>query len=218
MSTYVMSDLHGEYDKFIQMLTKIGFSNDDKLIIIGDIFDRGEKPLQILDYILNKDNIELLLGNHELMFMEAYNGYGVKNWIHYNGGNTTFKAMAKRGDKYMEMLYKYLEKLDIVKVIDNYILVHAGFYMPRNYKDLTIDELLKQQTIDYNLWNRDWINNPKKLDNYTIIVGHTPAFFIDDGAPKINYLNGHICIDCGATFNGGKLACLRLDDLQEFYI
>ena len=73
MSTYVMSDLHGEYDKFIQMLTKIGFSNDDKLIIIGDIFDRGKKPLQILDYILNKDNIELLLGNHELMFMEAYN-------------------------------------------------------------------------------------------------------------------------------------------------
>ena len=54
MSTYVMSDLHGEYDKFIQMLTKIGFSNDDKLIIIGDIFDRGKKPLQILDYILNK--------------------------------------------------------------------------------------------------------------------------------------------------------------------
>ena len=57
MSTYVMSDLHGEYDKFIKMLTKISFSDNDKLIIIGDIFDRGEKPLQILDYIINKDNI-----------------------------------------------------------------------------------------------------------------------------------------------------------------
>lgn len=218
MSTYVMSDLHGEYDKFIKMLTKISFSDNDKLIIIGDIFDRGEKPLQILDYIINKDNIELLLGNHELMFMEAYNGYGFKNWVYHNGGYTTFKALMKRGNKYMEMLYKYLEKLDIVKIVNNYILVHAGFYMPNNYKDLTIDELLKCQSVDYNLWDRSWIDNPKKLDNYTIITGHTPTFFIGDGIPKINYLNGNICIDCGATFDGGKLACLRLEDLQEFYI
>lgn len=218
MSTYLMSDLHGEYDKFIKMLTKISFSDNDKLIIIGDIFDRGEKPLQILDYIINKDNIELLLGNHESMFMEAYNGYGFKNWVYHNGGYTTFKALMKRGDKYMEMLYKYLEKLDIVKIVNNYILVHAGFYMPNNYKDLTIDELLKCQSVDYNLWDRSWIDNPKKLDNYTIITGHTPTFFIGDGTPKINYLNGNICIDCGATFDGGKLACLRLEDLQEFYI
>ena len=218
MSTYVMSDLHGEYDKFIKMLTKISFSDNDKLIIIGDIFDRGEKPLQILDYIINKDNIELLLGNHESMFIEAYNGYGFKNWVYHNGGYTTFKALMKRGNKYMEMLYKYLEKLDIVKIVNNYILVHAGFYMPNNYKDLTIDELLKCQSADYNLWDRSWIDNPKKLDNYTIITGHTPTLLIGDGTPKINYLNGNICIDCGATFDGGKLACLRLEDLQEFYI
>ena len=45
-------------------------------------------------------------------------------------------------------------------------------------------------------------------------------------SPLVSRLNGkaeiyHSCnnidIDCGATF-GGKLACLRLDDMQEFYV
>lgn len=39
--TYVMSDLHGMYDKFIAMLEKIDFSDSDELFIIGDIIDRG---------------------------------------------------------------------------------------------------------------------------------------------------------------------------------
>lgn len=33
MSTYVISDIHGCYDKLMDMLNKIGFSTKDKLII-----------------------------------------------------------------------------------------------------------------------------------------------------------------------------------------
>ena len=46
--TYVMSDLHGCYDKYRQMLEQIGFGDDDTLYILGDVIDRGEGGIDIL--------------------------------------------------------------------------------------------------------------------------------------------------------------------------
>ena len=38
---YIISDIHGEYDLFIKLLEKIKFNKNDKMIICGDIFDKG---------------------------------------------------------------------------------------------------------------------------------------------------------------------------------
>ena len=53
MSIYVMSDIHGCYDEFMQMLNLISFSDYDELWIIGDICDRGPKNMKLLqkDYL-----------------------------------------------------------------------------------------------------------------------------------------------------------------------
>ena len=45
---YVMSDIHGEYDKYIKMLELINFSNADELYVLGDIVDRGKEPVKVL--------------------------------------------------------------------------------------------------------------------------------------------------------------------------
>ena len=40
MSTYVMSDIHGCFDEFMQMLDLINFSSADELYVLGDgVFD-----------------------------------------------------------------------------------------------------------------------------------------------------------------------------------
>ena len=44
---YVMSDIHGKYDKFIKMLELIEFSENDELYILGDIFDRRKSYINI---------------------------------------------------------------------------------------------------------------------------------------------------------------------------
>ena len=36
MSTYVVSDIHGEYDAFMEILDKIHFSDQDILYVMGD--------------------------------------------------------------------------------------------------------------------------------------------------------------------------------------
>ena len=68
---YVMSDIHGEYDKFIEMLKKINFSDSDTLYILGDIFDRGPHPIKIILKIMTMPNVICIVGNHELMGMRC---------------------------------------------------------------------------------------------------------------------------------------------------
>ena len=38
---YCISDIHGDYARFQQMLHTIGFSDEDTLYIIGDVIDRA---------------------------------------------------------------------------------------------------------------------------------------------------------------------------------
>lgn len=217
MSTYVMSDIHGEYDKFIRMLEKINFTDNDKLYIIGDLFDRGSNPLGVLDYVISKPNIELILGNHEKMFLD-FQDTGENLWF-YNGGQTTYYQMCEKGEYGIQALYNYIKKLDYIKVVGNYILVHGGLYFPENYKELTLDELLELQDKEDCIWDRSNIGNEKPLESYVVISGHTPVQNIEEMEdPHILYRNGNIYIDCGACFRGGKLACLRLEDMKEFYI
>ena len=72
MSIYVMSDLHGEADLFHAMLRKISFSEQDKLIILGDVIDRGPMGISLLTEIMDTPNMEMLLGNHEYMMLQYF--------------------------------------------------------------------------------------------------------------------------------------------------
>ena len=218
---YVMSDIHGCYDEYIRMLELINFSDEDELYILGDIFDRGNKPLEILDHVLGNKNIHLLKGNHEKMFEEAYESGDMSLW-YYNGGGTTDVEIVNKSEGYEEMLCKYIKKLPFVKVIDKFILVHAGVYFPSNYEELTIDEFIELQEEEFCLWDRSNIGNEKKFKDYTIIVGHSPVQSITNNCDDVKLLhrNGTIYIDCGCVFKraNGKLACLCLDTMEEFYI
>ena len=50
---YVMSDLHGCYDKYIDMINKIMLKKEDTLYVLGDILDRGPNGLKIALDIAN---------------------------------------------------------------------------------------------------------------------------------------------------------------------
>ena len=50
-----------------------------------------------------------------------------------------------------------------------------------------------------------------------MITGHVPTRNIEGAKPDRIYQNGgHIAIDCGAAI-GGKLGCLCLNTMEEFY-
>lgn len=68
---YVMSDIHGMYDKYKAMLEKISFSDKDALYILGDVVDRGENPVDVLLDMMSRPNVYPIMGNHDF-FCKAY--------------------------------------------------------------------------------------------------------------------------------------------------
>lgn len=69
--TCVMSDLHGQYDKYLQMLKKIGFGDGDTLYILGDVIGRGEGGIDILLDMMERKNVIPLIGNHESLALSS---------------------------------------------------------------------------------------------------------------------------------------------------
>ena len=55
MSTYVISDIHGEYEKFNDLLKKIDLKDTDTLYVLGDVLDRGHHPIRTLLQLMEMD-------------------------------------------------------------------------------------------------------------------------------------------------------------------
>ena len=69
MKYFVSGDIHGFYDEWQSALKEKGFDINNpnhKIILCGDLFDRGHQPKEIIDFILfHKDKVILIRGNHE---------------------------------------------------------------------------------------------------------------------------------------------------------
>lgn len=213
--------MHGCYDKFIEMLKLIDFREHDELYILGDIFDRGDKSLEILDYVISRKNIHLIKGNHEQMFIDYFESGDAQLW-YMNGGYTTYNQIVKRDFLYEESIYKYIRKLPYIKIVDKFILVHAGVFFPEDHNRLDLEEFIQSQDEDGCLWDRSNVGRERKYRDYTVICGHTPVQSITNSYNDVKILKRYrtIYMDCGCCFKqaNGKLACLRLEDMKEFYV
>lgn len=72
---FVCSDIHGFFSEWMTCLLKKGFDINNSthgLIILGDIFDRGNEALKVYEFIkkLPKNRRILIRGNHELLLNE----------------------------------------------------------------------------------------------------------------------------------------------------
>lgn len=183
--TYVISDIHGCFEEFQNMLELINFSEKDELYIIGDVIDRGSKPIETLLFIKNQPNMHLLLGNHEYMMLnyfaekeydaESRHCYAARDLWFRNGGRVTLESFSKLKKEDADDLLSYLKQLSSYFILNvnnkQNLLVHAGIYP---YENMEVKDCLKQQTLDDILWIRDdFLYSEIKLP-FRVIFGHTP--------------------------------------------
>lgn len=113
MKTYfACSDIHSFYDDFIASLLKAGFQLDNPdhiLIVCGDIFDRGEKPLEVYRFLreLPKDRRYLIRGNHELLLKHLIRR---GNPLDYDYSNGTYMTLLKMSPDYYESVMGWLDQ------------------------------------------------------------------------------------------------------------
>ena len=231
--TYVMSDIHGHYDKYLAMLDKIRFSDDDTLYILGDVLDRGEQPVELLWDMSLRANVIPILGNHELIASTLLRRLCVEvteenaetqitsellcsiaAWRE-DGGDTTLSGFRALPPEDREAMLDYLDEFLPYETLtvggNRFLLVHGGIPYESRRTPLEDQPLLTlvEHRPDYLL---------RYYDNTFLVTGHTPTLHIGDAyIGKIYRDHGHIAIDCGAGF-GLPLGCIRLDDFKEFYI
>ena len=75
MARYAISDIHGCFHTFKQLLNTIGLNKSDELILLGDYINRGKYSKEVVDFIMHleseKYNIHCLKGNHEEMIFDS---------------------------------------------------------------------------------------------------------------------------------------------------
>lgn len=233
---YLISDLHGCYNKWNKMLEKINFTNEDHIYVLGDIVDRGNEPIKLLSEISKMKNASCIIGNHERIFLNRIDGIPnnakQNDFYKYISDTKSFEisCWTSQGGKYTFEQFLNLsesEKKEILDFINNmpsyiemefngqkYLLSHSGI------GSFSLDKALSDyDDLDF-CQCRPNIND-EYYEDRCVIYGHTPTFTMDEAKKgKIIKTKSFINIDCGVAFKrqGGALGCLRLDDMQEFYI
>ena len=234
MATYVISDIHGEYDMLMDLFEKMSLQHSDTLYVLGDVLDRGPHPIKTLRQLMAMPNVICLVGNHELMALESLKFLmqevttenikkldaemldGFLVWVEHNGGKTTmdeFRELSLEDQKeVIEYLRDFLVYEEIEVVGKDYLLVHAGlggFNPGKDIEDYSLKELV---------WDRADYDICYYADKY-VITGHTPTQYIYNN-PNPGYIyrkNNHIAIDCGTYMSGGRLSAICLDTGEEYY-
>ena len=231
--TYVMSDLHGQYEKFRKMLDKIAFSDEDELYILGDVVDRGPQSAELLFDMSMRPNVYPILGNHDFTAaillkklcsqieddtcaaLEDPNILGLIASWQLDGGQATIDSFRKCTPDAREALLEYLDEFVPYECIEvnghKFLLVHGGIPFDKRHISL------KKQEVCELILERP-MYDIRYYEDITLVTGHTPTVTIDPAyRGTIYHRNGHLAVDCGAGF-GLSLGCVRLEDFEEFYV
>ena len=227
--TYCVSDIHAEYGLFLKLLDEISFSEKDRMIVCGDIIDKGPDSVKLLKLISKMPNVQTVIGNHEYTFLKLYSGL-------MRESPQDFDYVLKKLQEYFQSdgqlldweTVDWLETRPYFIEEDNFICVHAGVPLDCNGKALPIDKASREQLV----YDRNFKNpNLEVKDSKCIFFGHTPTSYLLNGESKIiaylrrgapegsrsisDYYKIHL--DTG-TWLGGVLGCFCVDTCTVSYV
>ena len=221
--TYVISNIHGQYEKFKSLLAQISFKESDTLYILGDLLDYGEESMELIADLSIRLNVFCIAGEHDYLAARMLKGFSnmlqsgaapsedyiaeMTAWVQ-DGGQPTLEAFRSLDADQREGVIEYLEEMTLFEEVEvkgeRYLLVHAGI---ANYSpDTDLEDYMPE----------DFFAEPLDasyplIEGTTVVVGHVPT-----KSGRIERGEGSIFLDCGAG-EGGRLGCLCLESGEEFY-
>ena len=188
MKYFISADIHGFYDEWQTALRDSGFDISNpkhKIIVCGDLFDRGHQPKEIIDFILShKDKFILIRGNHEDLMQEMIDR---NYYLRHDLTNGTVYTMFDlyQGWRISEFNYKKIAKeTGLQEVLDmcvdyfetkNCIFVHG--WIPIDESQLKYDSDWRNASKER--WEKARWTNPVLMYKHnifepdkTIVCGH----------------------------------------------
>lgn len=156
---FVMSDPHGNLDCVISLLRANGVIDEaynwnygkNKLVVIGDIFDRGNDVMQIywLFYKLEKEaadkggSVDVLLGNHESLVLMNDLRYTKKKYTQLADSlHMKYPELLNRNSE----MGRWLTTRNTMETVGRNLFVHAGLSKQFYDENLTIPMVNEQMS------------------------------------------------------------------------
>ena len=240
MSSYVISDIHGNAS-FFSLLKKAGVSfPKDTLYVNGDTVDRGEDPLGVFTELLRMQNdypgnIVVLLGNHELFLKMYLEGNLSERTYSVFGGRSTLAQLDQYypDENSRKALIDYVSRMPVYARVNSplygdTVITHTGIDADHViYRDDKVDVIASIQDafecdayhymigcdIQMGYLPTSVVSN---LDKF-MIVGHVPTIHLER-TKTIIIKEHYIDIDSGSSYPGGMLSLYRIDDGKVFQV
>lgn len=224
--TYVISDIHAEYDLFLTLLDRIHFSDEDVMYVCGDIIEKGKDSARLLQYVRSKKNIHCIIGNHEYDFLKYY-------WSLTSANPDDFEEVLKKLQQRLQPdgylldwdAIDWLESLPYYIETEKFICVHAGLPLDGDMRVLPLSQASREQLVyDRNFKEPSVVPKTDKC----IFFGHTPTSYLcnearilayerdtvgKDGAEK--YCKVHL--DLGVWLHG-VMGCFCVENGKGYYV
>jgi hypothetical protein len=152
---FTVSDIHGEYDALVDLLKKSNVVDSDlhwswgdgHLVVLGDVFDRGDRVTECLWLIYRLEReakqsggrVHLTLGNHEQMAIRGDLRYVNEKYTKGISDRTTIPYDELFGP-HME-LGRWLRTKHTAIRLNNILFVHAGLAPEVMERQLTLDTI-----------------------------------------------------------------------------
>ncbi len=114
-STLIIGDIHGCYAEMLDLLEKAGIGDDDLVVSVGDIVDRGPEPREVIEFFRRRTNSVVIVGNHERKH--------IRNVLSYSQQ----VAQLQIGDSYADHV-RWLATLPYYWEREDVRVVHWGHY------------------------------------------------------------------------------------------
>ena len=194
--TLIIGDIHGCYDELQMLLDESGISDNETIIALGDLFDRGPYPEKVFEFFDNNPNRYSIRGNHEQHHLNAVRQLPQRITRHKFGDNY------RNALGYMAMLPLYMKTKEALLVHGMY---EAGIKLKKQKRGVLLGFPSQERSLAekypvpwYELYDR------KK----PIIVGHRDY----TGLMQPFIIEGRFyAIDTRSVF-GGSLTAIKLPE------
>jgi len=220
---YCMSDVHNDKKNFLKMLDVINFTDEDRLYLLGDVFDYGPDPLGVYEEIKSRRNVIPFLGNHDAYLAKSILCHRNRPVSESHLRLTMIEEVsAEKLDEIARWIKRM--KLQVFLTLDgvDYLLAHAQTTDNPDMDDPLFFAYGKYVNKNFHI---------NGVDGYVSVVGHFGTNILryamkeEEVIPNTIWINpkGNVYgIDCGNAMRGrrkgNRLGCLRLNDKKCFYV
>ena len=187
--TIVIGDLHGCYDELLDLLDKVSFASEDRLVCVGDLITKGPKNREVLDRFMSDPQFTAVIGNHDLALRRRWNGEKFKL---KPSQKPTHKELKKDKERYVP----FLNQLPFYIDLGTHLVVHAGLRPGIELYSQTTEDMTELRSLGEDRASR---KGPPWYDVYDgekiVLFGHWPATEPRRGKKAIG-------LDTGCVYGG----------------